>query len=197
MPQFYLRAFRDPNVPEEKEPWIWVIDFKERKIERRAPKNIGKAANYYAFPEVETAGGEPVEAILSRIESAAAPALKRLLASNDGALEGQDRADLLFFMAFFAVRVPFFRNTLEKFAANVARMLLQVSASHSGYFEQTLREALKGKEDLTLDKIEELRRWVLDESNYNIRTSPKLSIAIGFETAMETIYPIWGRKSPY
>lgn len=191
MPQFYLRVFRDPNVPEGKEPWIWVADFKERKIERRAPKNIGKAANYYAFPEVEAAGVEPVEAMLSRIESAAAPALKRLLASNDSVLEGQDRADLLFFMAFFGVRVPFFRNTIEKFAANVARMLLQVSASHPEYFEQTLREALKGKEDLTLEEIEELRQWVLDESNYNIRTSPKLSIAMGFETAMETIYPIF------
>ena len=67
LPQFYLRGFCDPNVPEGQEPWIWVADFKERQIERRAPKNVGRAANYYAFPGVEAAGGEPPETILSKI----------------------------------------------------------------------------------------------------------------------------------
>lgn len=191
VPQFYLRGFRDPDVPEGQEPWIWVVDFKQRRIERRAPKNVGKAANYYAFAEVEAAGGEAVEAILSKIESASAAALKRLLASDDKDLEGQDRADLLFFMAFFVIRVPFFRNTMEKFAVNVAKMLLQVSASQPDYFERSVREALKDRENLTPDKIEELRQWVLDDSKYTIRTSPKLSIVTGFEAAMDTIYPIF------
>lgn len=195
MPQFYLRGFRDPNVPEGQEPWIWVVDFKQQRIERRAPKNVGKAANYYAFPEVEAAGGEAVESILSKIESASAPAVKRLLASDNNEIERQDRADLLFFVAVFAVRVPFFRNFTEKFAANVAKNLMQVSASDPECFEHTLREALRGKEDLTPDKIEELRQWVLDDSKYTIRAAPKLSIVMGFQTVIETIYPIFDQMN--
>lgn len=191
VPQFYLRGFRDPNVPEGQEPWIWVADFQEQRIDRRAPKNVGKAANYYAFPEVEAAGGEAVESILSKIESASAAAVKRLLASGNSELEGQDRADLMFFMAVFVIRVPSFRNLTEKFAANVAKNFMQVSASDPGCFERTVREALRGRESLTPDKIEELRQWVLDDSNYNIRTSPRLSITMGFQTAMDTIYPIF------
>jgi hypothetical protein len=191
VPQFYLRNFRDANVPEGQEPWIWVVDFKQHRIERRAPKNVGKAANYYAFPEIEAAGGEAVESILSKIESATAAAVRRLLASDNSELEGQDRADLLFFMAVFAVRVPFFRNLTEKFAANVAKNLMQVSASDPECFEHTVREALKGKENLTPDKIEELRQWVLDDSKYTIRASPRLSIVMGFQSVVDTIYPIF------
>lgn len=188
VPQFYLRSFRDPNVPEGQEP-IWIADFKEGTVERRAPKNSGKKAGYYAFPEVEAAGGEAVESVFSKLESTAAPVIRRLLVSDDAALEGQDRADLLFFMAFFVIRVPFFRNMLEKFAADMAKMVLQESASHLDYFERTLREALKGKEDLTPEQVEDLRQWVLDESRYTIQPSPKLSIVAGFEAATEAIYP--------
>jgi Protein of unknown function (DUF4238) len=43
VPQFYLRGFCDPEVSEGQEPWIWVADFQEQRIERRAPKNVGKA----------------------------------------------------------------------------------------------------------------------------------------------------------
>jgi hypothetical protein len=124
IPQFYLRGFRDPNVTDGQEPWLWIADFEEGTVERRAPKNVGKKANYYAFPAVE-AVGESIESVFSKLESAAAPVIKKLLASDDAALEGQDRADLLFFMAFFVVRVPFFRNMLEKFAADMAKMVLQ------------------------------------------------------------------------
>ena len=104
VPQFYLRGFCDSNTPEGQDPWIWLADFEKQQIERRAPKNIAKAANYYEFPGVEEAGSEPPESIFSKIESASAPAVKRLLSSETSKLDGQDRADLLFFMAAFVIR---------------------------------------------------------------------------------------------
>jgi len=97
IPQFYLRRFRDVSVPEGQEPWIWIADFEDGTVARRAPKNVGKKADYYAFPELEAAVGEDVEAILSKVESSAAPAVGRLLVNDTAVLEGQDRADVLFF----------------------------------------------------------------------------------------------------
>jgi hypothetical protein len=154
---------------------------------------VGQKVDYYAFPEVEVGGGEPVEAILSKIESAAAPVIENLLAAPDAALEGQDRADLLYFMAFFAIRVPYFRNMIETFMAEIAKDIFQLSASHPDYFERTLPEAFKDKEELIPEKVEELREWILDESNYRIESSPKLSIIAGFDAATEDIYPIFDR----
>jgi Protein of unknown function (DUF4238) len=91
-PQFYLRGFRDPHVLDGQEPWRWIVDFEESTVQRRAPKNVGKKANYYAFPEVETVG-ESIESVFSKLESAAAPVIKELVVSDNAALEGHDRAD--------------------------------------------------------------------------------------------------------
>lgn len=190
VPRFYLRGFRDPSIPEGQEPWLWVADLKERVVGRRAPKNIGKAANYYASPEFDQTAEETVEQGLSKIESTVAPVVKKLL-RGELDLTGQERVDLLFFMAFFVARVPFFRNTIEQFAADVAKMILQVSASHPEHFEQTFREALKGQDELTPEEIEEKRKWVLDDTKYTVKASPKLSLAIGFQAALNTIFPIF------
>jgi hypothetical protein len=103
-------------------------------------------------------------------------AVRRIIASDNGKLDGQDRADLLFFMAVFVIRVPFFRHLVENFASNFVKSLMQVSANDPEYFTHSVREALKGKQDLTPDEIEDLRQWVLDQSKYTIRTSPSLSI---------------------
>ena len=196
LPQFYLRGFRDPEIPEDKGPWLWVTDCVEKTVLRRSPKAVGKKTDYYAFPEIEAAGGEGIEAIFSKLESAAAPVIKKLVASDDMPLEAQDRADLLYFMAFFVTRVPASRDPLENFAAEIAKMTLQMSASRPDYFAATLREALKaaGEDfDLTPEKIEEYRQFALDESRYSITTSPKLSLGAGFKTASDTIFPAFDR----
>src|SRR5262245_27916750 len=121
IPQFYLRGFRDPEVSGKQGPWLWVADLIDRTVARRAPKSVGHKVDYYTFPEAERVGGESVEDLLSKLESAAAPVIRKLLATPEAGLEGQDRADLLFFMAFFIIRVPYFRNMIEKFAADVAK----------------------------------------------------------------------------
>src|SRR5262249_33698188 len=111
----------------------------------------------------------------------------------EAGLEGQDRADLLFFMAFFIIRVPYFRNMIEKFAADVAKDILQLLASRPDVFHRTLPEALKDGQELTPEKVEELRQWSLDESNYRLEASPGLSIVAGFEAALEAVYPVFDR----
>lgn len=156
-----------------------------------APKSVGQKVDYYAFPEVEAAGGESIEGLLGKLESAGAPVIAKLAGNPDAVLAGQDKADLLFFMAFFVIRVPYLGNMVEKFAADTAKMALQVAASHPDYFKRTIREALKDKDELTAERVEEIRKWGLDDSNYTIQASPKLSIAAGFEAAKDAIYPVF------
>ena len=78
VPQFYLRGFCDPGAPEGRGPWLWVADLKDGVVERHAPKNVGKAANYYAFPDSAGTASESIERELSRVESAAASVVRKL-----------------------------------------------------------------------------------------------------------------------
>ncbi|MFQ5896004.1 MAG: DUF4238 domain-containing protein [Nitrospinota bacterium] len=190
VPQFYLRAFRDPTVPEGQEPWLWVGDLKEKLVQRRAPKNVGKKANYYAFPEFDAESPDTLEQLLSKIESAAAPVVRKML---DGELElaGQDRASILFFMAFFVGRSPFFRNMVEGTTDRLVKLVMRTAASHPEYFGRKLREAHEGRE-FTPEEVEELRQRTLDESNYTVH-SPEFSLQQGFQVSIETVYPLFSR----
>ena len=68
---------------------------------------------------------------------------------------------------------------------------MQASANNPEYFAHSVREALKGKQELNAEKVEDLRQWVLDPSKYRIRTSPTISMMMGFEMVLDTFYPIF------
>jgi Protein of unknown function (DUF4238) len=103
-------------------------------------KNIGKKANYYAFPAQSEAGSDDLEQSLSKVESAAAPVVRTLLAGQY-AITGEERANLLFFVAFFVTRIPQFRNRVENFIGEIGRKMLIMSAHHPEHFERSVREA--------------------------------------------------------
>lgn len=98
---------------------------------------------------------------------------------------------LLFFMAFFVTRVPFFRNLFENSMGEVMRMRLRMAAQDRDYFEQMAKKAYEGKRELTPEEIEKARQWVLKGSGYTVREAPEVSLGIGMQLAMETIYPLF------
>ncbi len=190
VPRFYLRAFLDPAVPDGQEPWIWVADLKEQVVERRAPKNLGRAANYYEVPGVQDASGTTVEGLFSKTESAAAPVINKLL-RGERVLGEREREDLFCFMAFLVTRVPFFRDLMERMAGNVHKSVLKVVASQSDYFAWAVRKAHKNKRTFTSEEIEKTRQWTLDEKNYTVHGSPAFSLGMGLEMAMDVVYPLF------
>jgi len=186
IPRFYLGAFQDATTPGGQTPALWITDLQEAKVSRRAPKNVGKRTDYYAFPE-EGQPNQRVEEILSQIESHAAPILARLREGQEG-LDGQERADLAYFMAFLATRVPIFRDALEAFMAELVQMVMTMSASHPEYFVRGYREANAGKE-LSEAEIEDARQAIL-KGAYKVRAKPTLSLAAAVEAANDTVYPL-------
>jgi hypothetical protein len=191
VPQFYLRAFRDTAVPEGQEPWLWVGDLGERSVERRAPKNVGKKANYYSFPDVDAKSPETLEEILSKVESEAAPVIKRLISGDLRFLE-QDRANVLFFMAFFVGRTPFFCRMIEGPMAEIGKEVMLMSARQPDYFERTLREAqAQTGVEFTPEEVEDLRQWAANDSNYTVTLNPVVSLWTGIEMSLDTIFPVF------
>jgi len=176
VPQFYLRSFCDPAVPEGQQPWLWVADLKERTVERRAPKNVGKRANYYTFLDSSGARSGLGEQVFSQMESTSAPIVQKLL-RGDLNLSGQERADLLFFMAFFATRVPLFRGHIEDFLGELGQRILLTCAQFEGNFVR--------------QEVEEISQALLDRTEKPIRGSPPASLWLGIKAANDPIYPIF------
>lgn len=169
VPKFYLKSFCETPTPQGQEPWLWITDLEGCSVARRAPKNVATQTDYYLNGEIEQA--------LAQLESETTPVISRLLAGEFD-LSWEDRGRLAFFMAYFIVRVPFFRNMIEEKIGDVGKMTLMMSAQHPGYFARTMREAHKGKRGFTDKEIEDLRQWAL-KGEYSVRGTSPLSLSLG------------------
>jgi len=192
VPRFYLQLFVDPNVPLIETDYVWECHLRTGGIKRRAPTNVATKTDYYKIPGVPDELAQTVEASFSQMESVTAPILRRF-EKGDLTLEGQQRADFLFFLAFLAVRVPGFRNRIEGMYEEMAKEMATMSASHREHFVETMKRALAhaGKPIPSDDEIEKQRQWTLNPDNYTIEANPVLSIMHGHQLALELIYPIF------
>lgn len=217
VPQFYLRAFTDVNLDRGHEPYVWVADLRDRRIKRKAPKNIAKIPAFYTFPEFEATTGLTVESMHTTVESRAAPIIRRLLTSESAALENGDRADVLKFMAVLVTRSPYYRRTTEQLAASVLGQLPLVldadQANRTGlWLRAVLTELLKayvdhpeyfeGGQGLRL-QIREGTAIARPDASSNSREGNVLrdragefrglAITQSFKAALEVIYPVFER----
>src|SRR6266511_1809667 len=139
-PQFYLREFRDPMVPDTGGPSIWVADLRESKVELRAVKSVGANVSC-SVPEGPRSPDEVTGEGLEKIESVTVPVVRKLL-SGDLELTGLERADLLFFAAFLVTHVATFRNDVEETAGDIVRSVMKVDPSGEDFEERT-RETIR------------------------------------------------------
>jgi Protein of unknown function (DUF4238) len=98
------------------------------------------------FPESAQPNDDlDLEALLSQMESRAAPIVARLR-TGVVVLGDQERADLGYFITFTAARVPPFRDMFERSMSELAEDVLMMGASNRGYFKNAYREANRGRD---------------------------------------------------
>lgn len=177
VPQHYLKGFCDPVPSKRQGRVVWEFRFKDDVVCRRAPKNVGRIADYYS---VETADGlhnPAIEGVLSQIESRTAPIIARLR-DEHLALADEDRWWLAMFIAFQMVRGPAFRDHVEKALGLIGTVMLRAMARREEYFARVLRETPGiAEEDRTPAKIEEFRRMAAEpEKHFEISGTPEGSL---------------------
>ena len=118
VPVCYLRSFVDPACPPEHDPYLWVVDLDKGEIRRKSPENTAVLTDYYAVGDGENR--YDVEKYLATVENQTAPVLTRIL-SDSPAVEGTDRGALSYFAALQIVRVPRFRDRIEKFITEIGQ----------------------------------------------------------------------------
>jgi len=115
VPRFYLSNFVSSESEGAKDPFAWVATISSGEIRRRAPKNLSIARGFYDGNGCFEEPTASLEAHLSKIEWAAASAIKRLIAlpAGSGAPVGPEIWRLL---AWQAARTPGWLDLVETWA---------------------------------------------------------------------------------
>ncbi|MBU0528538.1 DUF4238 domain-containing protein, partial [bacterium] len=69
IPKCYLSSFTDPNCPEKLEPYLWIFNRETNTPQKKSPKNILVAKDFYT---IELKSGEKdygIEKLLQKVES--------------------------------------------------------------------------------------------------------------------------------
>jgi hypothetical protein len=182
--QFLLRRFAEPEAPR----FIWRLDKKNGQTRHVPPKSQAAKHQYYRFT-VPDGSIDPgfVEETLSRIESLAAAAIRRLV---EGALEPseEDRHALALFAVLQSRRTPAGRRQLRFFDEFSAKLQFEVSLSDGARFATRVRER---EPDMADDDVEALREQMLAELKSGdtvVESTPEREVGLMF-MALDRIAP--------
>jgi uncharacterized protein DUF4238 len=172
VPACYLRSFVDPGCPAGYEPYLWVVDLDKGKIRRQSPDNTAARTDYYAVGDGDDR--YDVEKYLGAVESEAAPVLARILGDSQ-VVEGNDKRVLSHFAALQIVRVPQFRDRIEKFIADIGQVAAAMMIQSRDGFEASLRESDPAR-TFTAEEVDELYASARDVDSYRISANPAAAL---------------------
>jgi hypothetical protein len=167
IPKFYLKGFTD------KDKNLWVYE-KHKPLRQSKPKDEANRPDYYSLTESEQDDKDAVEHALSRIESLAAPIVRKLV-TPQYVLTPENAADLLLFIAFMFARVPAWRENLDKVAAQTTKRLHVSFARNKEAFHRICSQVARDKGSEFSD-FEGLRELVLADDYELIQMSSSFNL---------------------
>lgn len=171
IPEFYLQNFVDQNSG-DRQKLLHRYERGKDHIVALSPKDASVIKNYYLFQMDDGSKNTRLEKFLSELEDRIAPII--LKTSVPAAfLTDEELSRLLYFAAFMYTRVPRFRDNIEKFLGRTERVIVKMLGVHAENWFPKMK-----MEDRELSELtdEEVRKFALDDSNYEIRVHPNESI---------------------
>ena len=164
IPNFYLKGFTDKSKS------LWVYE-RHKPLRQSKPKEEANRPDYYTLNE-STERDDTVERALSRIESVAAPIVRKLV-TPQYVLTPENAGDLLLFVAFMFARVPAWRENLDKVAAQTAKKMHVDFARDKETFHRICMK-VAGEQGLDSFDSEAFRREILSEG-YELARLPRIT----------------------
>ncbi len=159
VPKFYLKGFMG------KQRKLWVHEKGQNAPRESTPKHEGHRANYYVY----TDRGYPddqAERLLQRTETIVSPTIRKL-ANPQFVMNETQRSELYTFVAIMYVRVPAYREFIDRQAALLMKRFGQDRARDREAFYADLKEAeAKLGKPLGVDP-EKMREFLLSD-NYTV-----------------------------
>jgi hypothetical protein len=189
IPKFYLKGFTD------KDKNLWVYE-KHKPLRQSTPKNEAHRPDYYTLNEND-ADKDVVERELSRIESLAAPIVRKLV-TPQYVLTPENAGNLLLFAAFMFARVPAWRENLDKVAAQTMKRLHVSFARDKEAFHRICAKVASEKGSEFSD-FEGLRELVLrdDYELVQMSSSFNLGAMITSATGVAKLIAQFGYRALY
>ncbi len=187
IPQFYLTNFASKEGKRNK---IWVLDKVEQRQWTTSPTKAAHRRNYYRYSEETTDDPDEIEHAMGKIESLAAPVLRKILASKNLPESDEERGILLNFVALMAVRVPGARGVTRVLAEKLNKMCLRELVSSQETFKAHLELMRKDgvKVDDSMD-YETMQEFVVRDE-FSIETPIEFeldSMLISFDIILELL----------
>ncbi len=115
VPRFYLGGFVAPESEGNSDPYVWIGALATGEVKRRSPKNVSISPGLYDGPGGFDDADASIEVHLSKIESAAAPAIRKFAATG----MKEDSAvcpEIWRFLAWQAARTPAWMELEQEWA---------------------------------------------------------------------------------
>lgn len=188
IPAFYLKGFTAPSSS-----LLWMYQKKFNDIKTISPSNAAVISFYYSFKNDKgDIDHDTIENLMAAIEGDAAPIFRKIV--NKQLVNESERRTFALFLSFIRLRVPNFRNNIEKSGAEVIKIMMKDIASNEDRFHLMFNDYLQSTGKKINISIDELRNFALDESRYKISTKPIFSLALGLDIAMKLSDIIYNMK---
>jgi hypothetical protein len=175
IPNFYLKGFTDKSKN------LWVYE-RHKPLRASKPKKEANRPDYYALNE-STEHHDAVEGALARIESVAAPIVRKLV-TPQYVLTPESAGDLLLFVAFMFARVPAWRENLDKVAAQTTKKMQVGFARDKEAFHRICLK-IAGEQGVESFDFEAFRQEILSEDYELTQISTDFNLKAMFTSAME------------
>jgi len=172
IPQFYLRGFTDPDLPDGHDPFVWIYGTDDRRWRRRAPKNVAAETDYYIH--------DSVEAGLSGLESIAATVIREKVLAGV-TLDDEARYGFAMFVATMMMRVPAMHEHVGDFLTELFG-LMQATLHQAMVEDPSRLEALKEECRRETGKcdFQDARPEHLDPANARITATHTAALGMSF-----------------
>lgn len=168
IPQFYLEGFTDRNNN------IWVYEKGNPSIRKSRPENEAYQKHYYSFTTPDgKKDSETFEDALSEIEGQAAPIFQKLKEFKPfDEFDEKERGIFAGFLALTLVRVPNFRQKLERPRVETVKIIMDLLASDTALLKSAIKRLERdrgNKIDVPVEELQEFAR----AGKYDIKVNPE------------------------
>lgn len=179
IPRAYISQFCDPGSSQTPlGEFVWVCERGRGFPFPKSPKKLTIKNYYYSWFGPDGERSDAADEVLRQFEDRGIPVVRKL-ANGDApdSLSDEDRYNFAHFAALLTLRVPQFRESVEKFRIDIARITGQVAAAHPGYLERWAETHYpkEGKAVPSKAVIEKARAMLLTKDT-KIRVDPLVSL---------------------
>ncbi|PBQ32350.1 hypothetical protein CNR22_11400 [Sphingobacteriaceae bacterium] len=134
VPEFYLKLFLDPNIPEGRSKEIWYYTKATKKWAHKGTKNVGFIDDYYVISDDDGNKIDLIEKKLAEIENLVSTIIKNKIHKRIPLTE-EEKSLFSIFSMLMRTRVPSFINAMSGFSSNVLKQIIGAYHTNEKAFE--------------------------------------------------------------